>query len=376
MKNISLLAGLFFSLFILSCEPVEDIENEINAQLDSEPVVGAVEYTLVDEDYTDVLDLRFPNFNNTDMAKELVPVLLNDMFPFWGKGSQALITYHLYKPVLRVRDNTARYTLTSEDYEPYSRFGNFDNYGDIKDFLSTKYPDAEEDKLVLLTFKFYDGSVNTWTQGFIYDGSKWNETMRVTDEQYEEMGNGRFNNFNSQDEAETKLQLLLNNTVFYDEVIVDGTIKHVLYKYYDGSVKYQFANYIYQDNMWTLLTNVVPETLQFGNNGETWVPDNTIKYEMTADDFTIIADALAGKYPEPAGSAGNYANFDRREGRPAYWSEDMILEAMNVLLDSKVPNAEDGQKFVVTYAVYTGTSGNETVYLIKEGGNWIYNPDA
>ncbi|MBZ9627071.1 hypothetical protein LB456_06355 [Psychroflexus sp. CAK57W] len=376
MKKISLLAGLFFSLFIISCEPVEDIENEINAELDSEPVVGAVDYTLVEEDYTDVLDRRFPNFDNTDQAKELVPVLLDDMFPFWGKGSQALVTYDLYSPQLRVRDETTRYELSREEYDPYSRYGNFDDYSDIKDFLSTKYPDAADDDLVLLTFKFYDGSVNTWTQGFIFDGSKWNETMRVTDAQYEEMGHGRFYNFNSQDQAETKLQILLNNSVFYEEEIVEGTVKNILYKYYDGNVNFQFANYIYKDNTWTLLTNVVPETLQFGHDGDTWVPDNTIKYELTADDFNLIANALSSQYPGPTSSAGNYGNFDRRPGNSNFWSDEMILEAMNVVLESKNPDAENGQKYVITYAIYNGTSGTETVYLIKEEGSWIYNPDA
>ena len=376
MKKISLLAGLFFSLFIISCEPLEDIENEINAELDSAPVVGTTDYKLVEEDYTDILDLRFPNFSNTDQAKELVPVLLDEMYPFWGKGSQALITYDLYSPQLRVRDETTSYTLSSEEYDPYSRYGNFDNYRDIKDFLSTKYPDAAEDDLVLLTFKFYDGSVNTLTEALIFDGSSWDETTSVTDAQYEEMGHGRYNNFDNQDQAETKLQILLNNSVFYDEEIVEGSVKNILYKYYDGSVNYQFANYIYTDNSWTLMTNVVPETLQFGNDGETWVPDNTIRYELTADDFSTIASALSDKYPGPTSSASNFGNFDRRSGNANYWSDEMILEGMNVLLDNKVPDAENGQKYVITFAIYNGAPGTETVYLIKEDGSWIYNPDA
>lgn len=375
MKKISLLAGLFFSLFIISCEPVEDIENEINAELDSEPVVGAVDYTLVEEDYTDVLDRSFPNFDNTDQAKEQVPILLDDMFPFWGKGSQALVTYDLYSPQLSVEGDATEYTLMNEEYDPYSEYGNFDNYADIKDFLNEKYPSAAEGELVILTFEFYSGSTETLTEGFVSDGTNWIQTTMVTDAQYDEMGHGQYYNFNSEDQAESKIDILLNNTVSYD-VIEEGTVKHMLYKFYSGSVNYQVANFVYENDMWMLLSNVATETLQFGHDGQTWIPDNTIKYELTADDFNLIANALADKYPDQTSSAGNYGNFDRREGNSAYWSEDMILEAMIVLLDNKNPDAENGQKYELTFAIYNGTSGTETVFVIKDEGVWVYNTEA
>lgn len=375
MKNIFIIGSLFFSLFLISCEPVEDLENEINNELDNTPITGVVEYTLVEEDYTDVLELDFPNFSNSDQARELVPSLLEELFPFWGKGSQALVTFDLYSPQLSVDGDATEYTVMDEEYEPYSNYGNFDNYTDIKDFLSNKYQNAADGELVLLTFKFYSGSVNTLIEGFVFNGTDWAKTTMVTDDQYEEMGHGQYNNFDSEDQAETKLGILLNNTVSY-EVIEEGTVKHILYKYYSGSVNYQVANFVYSNNMWVLLTNVATETLQFGHDGDTWVPDNTIKYELTADDFSFIADALSSTYPDQTSSAGNYSNFDRREGNSAYWSEEMILEAMNILLDSKNPNAENGQKYEITYAIYNGTSGTETIFLIKEGDAWVYNPEA
>ena len=52
----------------------------------------------------------------------------------------------------------------------------------------------------------------------------------------------------------------------------------------------------------------------------------------------------------------------------------MILEAMNVLLDEIAPNAEVGQKYVITYAIYDGSNGTNSISLIKdESGSWILN---
>jgi len=150
----------------------------------------------------------------------------------------------------------------------------------------------------------------------------------------------------------------------------------MLYKYYDGDTFYQVANFVYTNQEWMLLTNIATESLKFGHDGETWVPDNTIKYEFVEEDYTTIESALAADYPDATSSASNYGNFDRREGTDAYWSDDMILEAINALLDELNPDAENGQKYELTYAIYNGTNTTETVFVIKENGEWIYNPDA
>jgi len=150
MKTLFHLSSIMvFGLLFVGCEPVEDIENEINTEIDNTPVTGVEEYTLVEEDYTDILELDFANFSNTEEAKTLVPAVLNEMYPFWGKGSQILVTYNLYSPQPEVEGEPVEYTLVEEDYTPYSEYGNFDNYADIKDFLSNKYPEAEEGQLAL-----------------------------------------------------------------------------------------------------------------------------------------------------------------------------------------------------------------------------------
>ncbi|MFZ0489504.1 MAG: hypothetical protein WAM00_04610, partial [Salegentibacter sp.] len=146
------------------------------------------------------------------------------------------------------------------------------------------------------------------------------------------------------------------------------------YKYYSKGLKTDIMYFVYNGATWEVYNNVVSQSLQFGHNGTTWVPDNTIRYSMNSTDYAIIAGALGDKYPGPVGSMGKYGNFDRRAGNSAYWSDDMLLEAMNVLLDEIDPNAEVGQKYVITFDVYNGSNTTESLSVIKdESGSWVLN---
>ena len=105
-----------------------------------------------------------------------------------------------------------------------------------------------------------------------------------------------------------------------------------------------------------------------------WVPDNTIRYSLSGDDYAIIAGELVDVYPNQVSSMEQYNNFDRREGNSAYWSDDMLLEAMQALLDEIAPNAEVGQQYVLTFDIYNGTNTTESLSLIKdESGAWVIN---
>lgn len=373
MKKVFSLLIIFAGLLLTGCQPMDDIHDETNEQLNSEPTVGTTEYTLVEEDYTDILDLEHTSFNDMDEAKELVPVVLNDMYSFWGKGSQALVTFDLYSPQVSIQGNLIEYTLINDDYD--SEYGNFDNVDAILSFLSGKYPNAERGQLVKITYEFFSGgSTNTLTNPFIFDGDNWLEVLELTDDQYIEMGES-YPNFSGRDVAETKIGVFLNMNFPYEQ-FEEGDKKIVLYKYYDGDDQIGLAHYAYMNGEWTVLTSIATETLQFGHDGDTWVPDNTIKHELTPDDFAYIGDALADDYPGPASSAGNYGNFDRREGNSNYWSREMILEGMNLLLNQIDADAEIGQKYEMTYDIYNGTSTTEKMNLIKiEGGDWIINED-
>ena len=131
--------------------------------------------------------------------------------------------------------------------------------------------------------------------------------------------------------------------------------------------------YVFDGTDWAPYGNEIQETVQFGHDGDKWVPDNTIKYRLNGADVALISSSFMTKYPGPADNVGFFGSFDRRSGSSNYWSDAMLLEAFNVLLDDKSPNAEEGQKYVLTFVVYTGSTVDESMSLIKSNGVWVQN---
>ncbi len=384
MKNLAYLYTFLLGLLLLSCEPMEDIHAEVDAQ--SSVILGDVAFTMSDEDY-DQLDLGYGNFNSVADAKDMIPGLLTSKYPVWGEGSSALVTFNIYAP-LRTERSLEVYTVTTADYDANpetARFNNFDDMGQIYDFLDTKYPNPSNRLLVSLTYKFYDGSVNTLNNGFLYNNNTWNFLQGFTDDEYEAMGEG-FPNFSSEDEAEEKIPLYLKEKYFFKNRDA-GAIESIMYKLYvtdvddvdgDGRVNdrttYSYVSYYIYDGVdWGPYTNEVQETVQFGHDGEKWVPDNTIKYRLTSTDIALIESSFESKYPGPADNVGFFGSFDRRSGSSNYWSDEMLLEAFNVVLDNNNPTAEDGQKYVLTFVIYNGSTVDESMRVIKENGEWVFN---
>ncbi len=384
MKNLAYLSTFFLGLLLLSCEPMEDIHAEVDAQ--SSVILGDVAFTMSDEDY-DQLDLGYGNFNSVADAKDMIPGLLSSKYPVWGEGSSALVTFNIYAP-LRTERSLEVYTVTTADYDANpetARFNNFDDMNQIYDFLDTKYPNPSNRLLVSLTYKFYDGSVNTLNNGFLYNNDTWNFIQGFTDDEYEAMGEG-FPNFSSEDEAEEKIPLYLKEKYFFKNRDA-GAIESIMYKLYvtdvddvdgDGRVNdrttYSYVSYYIYDGVdWGPYTNEVQETVQFGHDGEKWVPDNTIKYRLTSTDIALIESSFEIKYPGPADNVGFFGSFDRRSGSSNYWSDEMLLEAFNVVLDNNNPTAEDGQKYVLTYVIYNGSTVDESMRVIKENAEWVFN---
>jgi len=381
MKRIIFLLTVVGAVF-LSCDPIEDIFEEIDAQ--TTPIVGNTVYTLTDEDYDD-LGLTFGNFSSTDDAKSMIPGLLSDLFPVWGNGSLATVTYDLFN---RRSDEKSliRYTVSDDDYDDLGHtFGNFDRDSEVIEFLEYKYPDPADRLLVSLTYEFYDGSTNELNNGFLYLDGEWLFVQGFTDDEYSEMGES-FPNFSNEDEADAKIPIAILDKFKFDGY-ENGDIVPVMYKLYvtdvddidmdgrtDDSTTYSFVKYfIFDGSTWSVYNNVIQETLQFGHDGNTWVPDNTIKYTFTGADVTFISNAFISIYPGPADNVGFYGSFDRRSGSANFWSDEMLLEAFNALLDNIDPSAEEGQKYVLTYVIYNGATTNETMSVIKTGGVWVYN---
>ena len=383
MKNIKYLlmimvAGVFFT----SCNPMEDIYADLDAQENA--IVGEAKFTLSDEDYED-LGLNFGNFSSTDDAKAMIPGLLSDKYPVWGNGSLAEVTYDLFNRRSDER-SLIRYTVSDDDYAALGHtFGNFDRDSELFEFLEYKYPDPANRLLVSLTYDFFDGSVNELNNGFLFLDDEWIFVQGFTDDEYSVMGES-FPNFSNEDEADAKIPIAILDKFKFDGY-KNGDIVPVMYKLFvtdvddidmdgrtDDRTTYSFVKYfIFNGSSWTVYNNVIQETLQFGHDGTTWVPDNTIRYNVTSSDIAFISNAFISIYPGPADNVGFFGSFDRRSGSGNYWSDSMLLEAFNALLNNIDPSAAEGQKYVLTYIIFNGSTANESMSVIKTGGVWVAN---
>jgi hypothetical protein len=372
---------MILGLTFTGCNPLDDIYDEIDAI--ETPIVGDVNYELTDEDYDD-LDKSFGNFDSVDEAKTLIPGLLADKYPVWGLGSSALVTFKIYSPK-REEKSIIRYTVSSEDYAALGHtFGNFDRESDLYEFLDYKFPNPADRVLVSLTYDYYDGSTKEYNNGFLFVNGAWEFILGFTDDEYAEMGEG-FPNFSSEDEAIAKIPVFLKDKFKY-ETKVAGDIVATMYKLYttdvddldgdgrtDDRTTYSYVKYfIFDGSNWSEYNDVLSTTIQFGHDGTKWVPDNTIKYTLTGDDVAFISNAFITTYPGPADNVGFFGSFDRRPSSSNYWTDGMLLEAFNALLDNINPSAEEGQKYVLTYVIYNGSTTNESKSVIKTGGVWVY----
>lgn len=269
-----------------------------------------------------------------DMIEEALDFLLKENFPNAGEGARFDVTYRVYTG----SSGTQVRSLVMTD----------------GDFVIDE-----------------NASVSTieQTTAFAYANNNWVLPLTLQPEDYTAMGQ-RYPNFDNEDEAVYKLETFLELQFPYAE---EGAIVPIAYDFYSGSTNTRYANFQFENGEFTYIPSLIQQTLQFGHNGNEWEPDNTIVYTMTEADFALVGVAFADEYVDPAWSAGNYSNFDRREGNRNYWSDDMLLEAINVVLDNLDPNAEEGQQYVVYFEVYTGSAGTQSLSVIKVDGEWVLN---
>ncbi|NOY46857.1 MAG: hypothetical protein GXO84_01330, partial [Chlorobi bacterium] len=222
------------------------------------------------------------------------------------------------------------------------------------------------------------GDANNKGDFYVYNGG-WEQSDGVyylSKTDYDSMGEGsgqpgRFNNFSSSVRADDYIPIFLSiNSPFAFAQEEDELF--VIYKYFSGGLQTRGNLYTVINGEWTPHTSVISTTLQFGHDGNSWVPDNTIRYTLVGSDYSAIVAALSATYPDATASMDNFGNFDRRTSeRSSEWTDSMVVEALNVVLDNLDPSAADDQKYVVTFNIYNGSSGTEDFAMIKSGGVWI-----
>lgn len=376
-----------------SCDPLEDDIKAIEA---NKVEVQDLVYTLVEDDYDFADDIcecsGFGSFGSDDDVKVNVPLVLNENFPALGKGSSAIITYQFFNgssPDLR--GEFSEFTATDADYDALGfRFPNFGNLSeDVPEFAELKKPDARDGDHMDITHDFFSGAT-----GFVSDSvsravytvsNGWQYAWIVPQEVYDFFGessteypddSGNFTpDFSYDDEASEKLPIYLNNkfenTLFAEE----GDVLVVQFNFDNGAdnevenpTEQDVILYIFNGTGWTEYGDgfqTAPQTLSFGHDGATWVPDNTIKYTFSAADFTVAGD--------DANALGNAAARDNLRSFGNFgtdWSREEILVAIGFVLKLNFPDAEVGQKYLVTYNTFPA-GDLSALFILDASGDYI-----
>jgi hypothetical protein len=222
-----------------------------------------------------------------------------------------------------------------------------------------------------------EGVTESKSNFYTYDGGSWELSEGVyylSDADFDSMGEasgqpGRFNNFSSSISPDDYLLNFLSNKYPY---ALEGDDLSVIYKYYSSNSGAQLRGnlYTYMNGTWSGFKSTISASLQFGHDGATWVPDNTIKYEFVDSDYTLIADT----YRDNPDYASAVANLETYGNISTYnWDVDQIDAAVNTVLEEHFPSMDEDQKFAVTIYVYNGSSNNITINYILSGGVYIRN---
>ncbi len=365
MKYLKILPVIIVLTIIQSCDP---LESELDTLDVPNIVVADLDLTLVDDDY-DLVGKTFGSFDSDDEAKTLIPDILIENHPQIGDGSSALVRYKVFDPI-RINEEL-EFELTPDDYDALGQsFGTLSSQGDIFDAVEFKHPSPVANDLVTLTYEWFCFGCpdeGTLTSKLTYYEGKWYNAYVPTDDDYTFMGQS-FPNFDSRTEARERIAKFLGTRYLFDDA---GTIRTAvfIYTFKDSDDVRHFIDFMavfqFDGAVWQPFQDVVQRSLQLGHDGTTWVPDNTIKYSLTGNDYVAIAAATESSNPSGSGSMGNFGNYDI-----GLWSDDQILSSIGNRLLEIFPEVE-GQKYLVSFDTWEPGAGVRSLHVIFQGGAYV-----
>jgi hypothetical protein len=328
--------GIKYNVSYEGYDGSSNLDLELLVQLEENPTDASrtTDYTLVDEDYALVGNGNFNNFDTRDTSpdadvearREKIQTILLNNYSGAVAGDFFVISYDTYdgagRPVLKM--------ILQFDGTDYNLF-------DVK------------------IYALYEFTLESLTERFVLTDD-WNAPITFTAEEYGIMGgSSRFSNFSGNaDEAERKIKVYMKT--LYPFAATDDFIA-VEYKFFSGGVSAINMNLTYDGTNWTSLSASTEIILQLGHDGVTWVPDNTIKYSLTPDDYDLVDN-------------GAFDNFDVRAGKGEF-EESVRLEKINTILLTNFPQYGIDQKFSVSYNVWEPGDAVYIMNVINNGTEYI-----
>ena len=222
-----------------------------------------------------------------------------------------------------------------------------------------------------------EGETQDVAEYYTFDGSDWGLSEGVyylSDADFDSMGEGddqpgKYNNFGSSISPENYLPTFLGTKYPYAQ---EGDALDVIYKYYSSSSGAQLRGnlYTFTSGIWTGYESTISTTLQLAHDGSNWVPDNTIKYELDADDYDLIIST----YKDEAGFESSVQNLESYGNISTFnWTDEQVDTVLNTVIMSNYPGMDEGQKFAITVYIYDGSSRNIVINYVLESGVYIRN---
>jgi hypothetical protein len=348
---------MFLGLALTSCEPMEDLHDDVDDTIANTPIIGIEEYTLTEADY-ETLEIEDGVIDNLDDAGALIPEILAENFPFWGEGSLAQVTFDLNAPIV-----IEEYTVSEEGYEALDLGRNyFVKTSEIKDFLEYQFQQATLNDYVELTYRTV-----AVEQSYTLTGDDFDLIEDEFEAIYPEPAGsaGQYGNFERREDRDAywnnDMILEALNVVMEENFTgIEGQTYEVSYKIYDGSPGEESMNIKYNGSSYVTV-------------GAAGMP-----FEFEDSNYELLGVELAEAYPGPSDNAAYFKSFDVRSTSDNFWSEEMILEAMNIVLMDEFPDATEGAHYDVTYTIFPGGSTEEVMssFILEDGEYVAYEPEV
>ncbi len=413
MKKILYILPIVLFWFT-SCDPMEDVYTEVdefnkeakaNEKYFAQRTLLDANYELVEADYqlaTNGSVAKYKNFSSRATAKDNLAQILNDKMVYGEAGKDYKVTYDFYQGSLSYVKSYIKYLeavsalqiyeLTTEDYDSMGKPGKYDNFSKsapaadyLPDFLKAKFSDAEKGDIIVVTYKYYSGSVSEVVENWEFNGTVWAENpnagpkapklpsdvhvYELLPEDYDSMGKpGKYDNFSDSAKPSYYLPTFLNIKYPYAK---EGTKYLVVYKFYGKKKKddeknstfKQAQEYTLTNGVWKPYSSVIKKTatMSYKVAKKTWefVPPITFvktdeaptaSYTLTIADYELVGN-------------GKYKNFDIREGKPEA-DENVIISKITIILKNQTEVAiKEGNVYAVTYKYYDGGAGEKTINL-------------
>jgi len=393
MKKILLSGFLGLSLLFSACNPYEDIQNQLDADL-----ILKTENDAIPEMIS--LDSTYATEEEAEIALQKYMTVTYDKANKFTEGKVVEVEYNLGLIVDQPEAVKKIYTVKDKDYESVGngahhfdsdddRSGEFPSGTTVENILDAKIDfilkknlsDAEEGDRIGVEYKYYNKEtysrydrrvVYSFTEGTWERYSNPDLTVyMLTKSDYEAMGApGSHHNFSSSVPPSDYLPQFLKENYPY---IQKGEAVTIIYFYFLGKVdgeyksEYRANEYTFNGTVWMQtapLNTTIRSTVKFKYSDGEWKVSKAKVIILSNDDYDLVD---SGKYH-------NFAYYDNKAGEyPIGNAVDniMIAKITTILNKNYKDLAVEDSEVIVTFNYYDSSNTVETVTLIYQKGEWV-----